>query len=65
MYGARAKEILQSRFSEMVRDKRVSDAEIEIFEKSAEALGARIELLLGGQLGVWHNNLDKFRHCSR
>jgi hypothetical protein len=44
MYGARAKEILQSRFSEMVRDKRVSDAEIETFEKSAEALGARIEL---------------------
>ena len=44
IYAARAKEIMQSRFSEMVSDKRVSDAEIATFEKRAEALGARMEL---------------------
>lgn len=35
---------MQSNFSEIVRDSRVSDAEIETFEKRAEALGTRIEL---------------------
>jgi len=44
IYAARTKEILQLRFSEMVGDKRVSDDEVEGFEKRAEALDARIEL---------------------
>ena len=44
IYTARTKELMQSNFSEMVRDKRVSDAEIETFEKRAETLGGRTEL---------------------
>jgi Chloroplast envelope transporter len=71
IYAARAKEIMQSRFSEMVSDKRVSDAEIATFEKRAGALGARMELdysareLMERFRTFWRSRTALFRKCTR